>query len=388
MCAIVLEMARRERFPFSVLREFLERVGARRFQQAVSGGRPRGVDDDERRVDERGNQFERGEFFGVRLAADVECSVEREGAREDRDGAEETLPALVEQRVAPVERGGERALPRRIRVAAVAQQAKALVEASRDVADRERARLRRGELDGQRDAVQPAADVRYERCVGVGQDKAGVDGPGALNEQRDRGKRQRVGDAQLFVVVEERRRERRRPERRLGGDREALPARRQDRKLGTRAQERCGDPRGVLHEVLAVVEHEQHVGRSERQREHVGRVRVGAQPDVPCGGDRAGDQRPVGEARKIAEERAVGVTRAGVPRGLERQGGLADAARTENGDEAVRPERRIEFGDLARSADDGPEGLRKIAVTCRGDGGARRACRARRAGKFGAARVV
>jgi hypothetical protein len=78
--------------------------------------------------------------------------------REDREGAEYTLLFLGEQVVAPVDRRAQRLLPR-VGVAATPEQVEALREALEDLSRRQRLGARGGELNGERQLVEPDAEL-------------------------------------------------------------------------------------------------------------------------------------------------------------------------------------------------------------------------------------
>ena len=68
--------------------------------------------------------------------------------------------ASSQEVVAPVDQRAQRLLARQRGAVAAGQQPEAIVQALGDLLDRQRAHARRGELDRERNAVEPPADVR------------------------------------------------------------------------------------------------------------------------------------------------------------------------------------------------------------------------------------
>ena len=97
------------------------------------------------------------------------CRIEREPAGEHRQPAEQDPLGLGEQRVAPLDRAAQRALPRCGRAAPRREQPEHVVEPGGDLLGIEHPRPRGGQLDGQGEPVEPPADVRDRRDVVVPQ---------------------------------------------------------------------------------------------------------------------------------------------------------------------------------------------------------------------------
>ena len=92
-----------------------------------------------------------------------------EAAGEDGQAAQQRLLRLGEQVVAPVDGAAQGLLAGQRRPAAAGQQAEAVVQAGGDLLHREGPDPRGGQLDRQRDAVQPGADLPDQRRVPLGQ---------------------------------------------------------------------------------------------------------------------------------------------------------------------------------------------------------------------------
>ena len=118
-------------------------------------------------LDERVEVFE-GVARAVRVA-DGRGRLEPEAADEHGQAPKQRLLALEQQVVAPGDRVAQRALALVGVQRAAGQQGQALVEAAQERLRRERAHPRCGQLDRERQAVEPAADLRDGRGVLVGE---------------------------------------------------------------------------------------------------------------------------------------------------------------------------------------------------------------------------
>ena len=99
----------------------------------------------------------------LRLLPDVQPPTKIANAPED------LLLLLGKQVVAPIDQRAHRLLARQRGAAAAGQHAKTLVEFLRQLSGRENLYPRRRQLDRQRDAVEPPADLRDDRRALVGQ---------------------------------------------------------------------------------------------------------------------------------------------------------------------------------------------------------------------------
>ena len=93
--------------------------------------------------------------------------------------------ALVraEEVVAPADRRRERLLARRRVARAGREQVRLALEPVEDLRWREQLRARRGELDRERQAVEPGADASDLGCAAVVELEAGIDRPRASREE-------------------------------------------------------------------------------------------------------------------------------------------------------------------------------------------------------------
>ncbi len=150
--------------------------------------------------------------------------------------------SAVEQVVGPVEGGPQRLVPRRGGARAALEDAERVVEPLRQLPDRQHPDPGRGQLDRQRQPVEPGANLGDGLLVGVGDGERRRHLPGPVLEQHGR-----VGPAK--------RRYRPGP---LALDAEGLAAGREDAERGAVGEQALGQARAGGREVLAVVQHEQH----------------------------------------------------------------------------------------------------------------------------------
>ena len=232
---------------------------------------------EQRVCDQRLERLERGQLERV---------LERGAAAEDRERAQRPLGLGVEQAVAPVQRGTHR------------HQRERVVEPAGDRAGGEHRDARGGQLERQRHALEPAADLR-DRALVIAAPRP-ADTPGAVVEERRGG----------------RGRERRDLPARLADDPQRHPACREDREPTARLEQPRDHPRGVLGQVLAVVEHEQHTPRAEERAHRVEVAEPGQRSHVQRTHERGGDvvaarERDPVRVRAELAGRAAGAARAG-----------------------------------------------------------------------------
>ena len=230
--------------------------------------------------------------------------------------------------VAPAGAGGEEPQP--------------LVEARFQPVEAERGEPGRGQLDGQRHAVQRPAQRRHPRGVrrvrvaGRGGHPGGEQVDGIATAVDDR----QPGDDVHPLVREE----------------EPGPARGEHGDVRAARDDPLDAAPDTVEHVLAVVEDEQRVVVGERgdQREVDRRGPLLGNADRL--GDRRGDHRRVGQVDQVDEPDAVAAGRGELGGDAEREPGLADAARTGRGDHAVLGERRGQRRPLGGAADERRDG--------------------------------
>ena len=244
------------------------------------------------------------------------------------------------------------------------------------------AHARRRQLDGQRQAVQPAADL--DEGVGVVRRdvEAGFDG---LRPGREEAHRFRLADfvqgARGLAVFDGDERTgplRREPQWRqrqlqLAAQVEPLPAS-GDHAQPWAAGKEIGHQRGGAHHLLEVVEDEQQVPVAQEVQQQVAR-RLGADlAQLQGAGDGHGDERGIGQRRQRDERGAVGELNAQMRRQIEGEAGLAGAAGPRQRQQpGFRPSAVLRFagrrhtqdracgGDLPFPPDERRRGLRHVA---------------------------
>ena len=175
------------------------------------------------------------------VGGDVLRRVEVEGAGEDGQPPEHPLLAGREQAVAPVHGGQQGPVPGGQVAGGRGEQGRVVVEPVEDLLGRQHPGPGRGQLDGQRQPVQAAAQFRHRAGFPVVEGEARVVGAGTLPEQLDGG----------------RDRERRHRPGCLAGDAEGLPAGREQPQSGQVRQGPVGELRARVEQMLAVVQHDQ-----------------------------------------------------------------------------------------------------------------------------------
>ena len=145
-----------DRVEHALLGQALDPVLADRLEHPVA--RRRRVDDlQERAVDQRGEEVEDLARASRRGRPTALCGVTPPGKTASRSAS--VRSASVEQVPAPVDDGAQRAVARQRGAAAAGEQPEAVVEPPGELLERQRAQPRGGQLDGQRQAVEPAADL-------------------------------------------------------------------------------------------------------------------------------------------------------------------------------------------------------------------------------------
>jgi len=179
--------------------------------------------------------------------------LDRRSTREDGQAPEHRLLTVVEQLVAPVDRPTQGPLPFRD-VPAAGEKREAPVEPGKDVSRLEQPNPRRRELDRQRQAVEPGADLGDRRRVLQRQVESRTDCPSALDEERDRIDRPQLVKADVTRAARER--ERRHEKLLLSGDPERFTARHEH--LHARGPgDQLADGSGCGHDLLEIVQDEQ-----------------------------------------------------------------------------------------------------------------------------------
>ena len=123
----------------------------------------------ERLVDQGAEQVEHVEARQRLAAADRFRRGEIEAVDEDAEPVEHDLLVLLEQLVRPVDQRAQRLLPLLVDARSSGEKLVAVLEAGVDVGDGQRAHARRGELERERNALEPRDQLGDRRRLLLGQ---------------------------------------------------------------------------------------------------------------------------------------------------------------------------------------------------------------------------
>ena len=261
----VAEVARPQHVEVLVLGAALDGEVAHRVEQPVP--RPIRVfaTDDQRLVDEPGDQVQDVLLADPAARAHRFDGVQAEPTGEDRKAPEQAALWLIEQPVGPVDRRPQRSLARRhVGGGDAAQQAEAVRQPLVDLGQREDLEPARGQLDRERQPVEAAADPDDKVGVRWRVDQSGCGTLGARQEQpggvvglqRLWG----IGGPRLDPQGGE-------GEHRLGREAKRLAAGRYERDRRACLQERAGHLAAGVEKMLAVVEDQQRTARPQATRQ-------------------------------------------------------------------------------------------------------------------------
>jgi hypothetical protein len=287
------------------------------------------------------------------VRADGLRGIDGEPAGEDREPLQEALLRLGEQLIAPVQRRTQGAVARQRRTAAAAEQTEDVVQAPRDLLGGYHPDAGGGQLDRQRDAVEPAADLRDRGAVRLAEAEGGEHGARAVDEELHRLAGGQPLRGELLRVVGER--ERGHQPGRLARNAERLAAARQQREARAAPQQRIGERGAGVDQVLAVVEHEQKRARLEVLGERLLGITAGLLAQAELLGDLGGQERRVGERGELDPFDPVRVIARDARGDLQREARLAASARAGQGEQARAAEQPAHRGDLALTADEAGE---------------------------------
>ena len=154
-------------------------------EQPVSGHRPLALRLNEALVHEGGKDVDDVPWVGRHGDTHVFGCLQVPTAGEDGQSFEGLPLRLVEQVVRPVDHGAQRPLAGQGSPVPAGQDAEPIVEFGLDLADRQRSEAGRGQLDRERDAVEPPAQRRQGRHLAVIEGPAGLLFGRPLHEQPD-----------------------------------------------------------------------------------------------------------------------------------------------------------------------------------------------------------
>jgi hypothetical protein len=170
--------------PLAVL-ELLQRERACRLEQPIADGMLP-LDHHQRLVDQRGEMVEHAPWLEPGVAGDRLRELDRESAGTDAKPSQHGLLVVLEQVVAPLEGGAQGLVSRQRRARTAGEQPEARVEVVPNGTEAEGRGARCRQLDRQRKAVEPTADVDDEREARIGGLEVARGGAKAAFEHRDR----------------------------------------------------------------------------------------------------------------------------------------------------------------------------------------------------------
>ena len=225
-----------------------------------------------------------------------------------------------------------------------------------DFLDRQRAHPRRRELQRERNALDPRAELGDGRRFALGQREAGLLQLRARHEQLDGFRARQRLDARGGLGQ----RERQHRIDLLARDAQRFAARRDDPDVGRRAQQRVGKRCAGAHHLLAVVEDQQRLPRlqmrAQRVRERLARLLAHGEHLRRL----VRDERRIADRREVQEPDAVGIRVEHVGGDLQRQPRLAETAHAEQRQQAVALEELSGLLELALASDERGELLRQV----------------------------
>ena len=258
--------------------------------------------------------------------------------------------------MAPADRRVERLLARRT-PAAAREEPEAVVEPVDDLTGREVRDLRRRQLDGQGDPVEPTTDLRDITRHGGGHGERGV------HERRSRGEELR----RLRIL----RRTGHEPEwpyrvHLLARHLERFTARRQDRHRRAALEHLVDERRAGVDHVLTVVDDEQHLAFGQEVDQLARRI-TGPGPDGQAGepdgrSERRRHDRDVPHRREVDEENPVREPLELLGRGFDRQPRLAAAPHAGQGHESRALEVLLHHLPIVEPADEGRACARQVGA--------------------------
>ena len=266
------------------------------------------------------------------VAADGARRTQVEPAGEPPQAAEYGPFGIVEQIVAPADDRPKRAVPW-IGAAAASQQAQVVVHASEQTIQPQRCAARRGQLDRQRHALQPGAqlidlgrrdEIRADGAGPVGEQQHGLRTAAAIRPAGNQGQRRHL-------------------HRVLSGDRQPLAAGGQHSHARAGGQQPLGERRYLGQQVLTIVEHQQRPPPGEvlKHGHHQRLLRLLGHPEHRR---HRLDHKPFPHRHQIGEGATGREQRCPIPRRLHRQPRLAHAAGADKRYQPGLPQRRQHRG--------------------------------------------
>jgi hypothetical protein len=237
----------------------------------------------------------------LRARGDCLCAGQAEPPGEGRQAGQHRLLRAGQQHPGPVHHGPQRPLSRQRRRRPAGQQRESLIQPFLQLGRWHPAQPRGGQLDGQRDAIQPPADPPGHRgsLVVLGQRHALRRRP--VGQQPDR----LAGPDLPGVVPVGRNAHRRHPVHVLPADAQRLPAGGQQGQVRAAPQQRVGQLGARPDHVLAVVQQHQQAPPAHRLGHRVHDRAARLLSDAQHVGHRQGHQIRIAQRRQIGEPNPV-----------------------------------------------------------------------------------
>jgi len=170
---------------FAGFPEAFEGISPRGLEQPIAGHRL-ALGQHQRLVHQRAKVIERSPAVDLRIPGDVLRGFQREAAGEHAQAAEHALLLGGEQAMTPLERRSQRLVPAEHCARSGGEHVEALAEPRAQAFDAEQRHAGGRELDGQRNAVEPAADLDDRFDVVPPQDEVRRDSLRTRGEELDR----------------------------------------------------------------------------------------------------------------------------------------------------------------------------------------------------------
>ena len=356
-------MAITHRLVLAALAQAVLRVVAHGLEQAEAGLVALRLGHDEVLVGQRGQQVQHLAAVDAVAAAHMLGGLECPAAGEHRGTPQHRLLGIAQQLVAPVDQRAQRAVTRQCRARPAGQHAEAVVEPLAQLLQRHHAHPRRRQLDGQRDAVQAAADRRQRRSVLVRHVEVRPLQPGAIDEQARRLAGQDFLAGRVLPP----------PATDSDGTRYvSSPSMPRRSRLVTRiassvaaAQQQLGELRTRIEQMLGVVQHQQQLPRSEPFGHRLHEVLARLLRDAEGFRHGLGNERRVAQRGQLDEPDAIRILVEHRARHLQRQPRLAAAAGTGERQQSRGGQPSLDLRDLLVAADEARQGLRQVVPRLR-----------------------
>ena len=167
----------------TALQQPVPRVLAHGLQESVAGGAVPFFGRHQALIGQRHQQLEHCAIVDALAGAHLFRGFHCPAASEYRRAAEQRLFGRQQQIVTPVQRRAQRLLARLRRACAAGEQSESIIQPRIDLLHRQRANARRRQLQRQRYAVEPDAQLRDRRGARRGQRETGLLLSGPLDEQ-------------------------------------------------------------------------------------------------------------------------------------------------------------------------------------------------------------